>query len=162
MMLRQSRGLPNSTILDFFAGEQMIVVEAGRTAKSHKLKNGDVVKVYRDISVNGLPSDKIRVCTNASNLAYVELGEVDWKWCRTGHSTQGIEVDVGIIAVTESRIATKRWLYTATSRCRKQCVVVYTADAISDCVANDPQPRTLLSAILDKSLDHFRNLAKRT
>ena len=138
-------------MLDFFKGEELVVVDAGTTAKSHRLRNGDIVAVYRDTSIDGSPKDKIRVVMD-STWRYVELGEVDWKWCRTGHSTQGIEVDVGIIAVVPSPVTTRRWLYTAVSRCRKKCILVYSRDGLLDCLAKDPERRTLLPTFLDRAL----------
>jgi ATP-dependent exoDNAse (exonuclease V) alpha subunit len=158
---RTAAGFPNTTVMDFLKGEEMVVVEPGIKARSHGLSRGRVVTVYQNTTVSGNPTDDILVSFDTpqgKRVGNLTLDEVDWKYCRTGHSTQGMECDTGIVVLLPSQVTTRRWLYTAVSRCKQRCVLVCQKKDLIDCLKNDAERRTLLPAILDKAKAHWNAL----
>ncbi|MEI6196225.1 MAG: ATP-binding domain-containing protein, partial [Verrucomicrobiota bacterium] len=160
-MTRTAAGIRNSTIFDFKKGETMLVVEAGKQAAALKIRNGSIVTVFQDTSTSGQSTDDIQVTYTApdgsKNVGWLTLGEVDWPWCHTGHSSQGVECDTGIVVLTKSQVTTRRWLYTAVSRCRHKCYLVCVPETLDECLDpdNNPERRTLLPVFLDKAKQHF-------
>ena len=155
---RTAAGFPNTTVMDFLKGEEMVVVEPGIKARSHGLSRGRVVTVYQNTTVSGNPTDEILVSFDTplgKRVGNLTLDEVDWKYCRTGHSTQGMECDTGIVVLLPSQVTTRRWLYTAVSRCKQRCVLVCQKKDLIDCLDNDAERRTLLPVILDKAKAHW-------
>ena len=155
LLKRASAGILNTTIFDFHKGEEMVVVDAGPLASSHGIKNWSVVKVYQDTKTSGNPTDKIQVIFTASDgskvVGWVTLGEVDWPWCRTGHASQGVECNTGIVVLTKSQVTNRRWLYTAVSRCRHKCILLCVRETLDVCLGNNPERHTLLPVFLDKA-----------
>ena len=160
LLKRASAGIQNTTIFDFHKGEEMVVVDAGPLASSYGMKNGYVVKVYEDAKTSGNTTDKIHVTFTVPDgsklLGWVTLAEVDWPWCRTGHSSQGVECDTGIVVMTKSQVTNRRWLYTAVSRCRHKCILLCVRETLLECLGNNPDRQTLLPVFLDKAREHFQ------
>jgi hypothetical protein len=141
---------------EFYAGEKLLVrIVKGGKAKKAGLRKGDVVEVIRDNILGYNPEHCIEVWKPDGNSAYLHFKEVERMHGRTGHSTQGLESDVIVVGITTSRAATKRWLYTAISRCRQRCVIVCTRAGLNKCVKATPTRRTLLPFLLDRALARF-------
>ena len=158
-MTRTAAGIRNSTIFDFKKGDHLVVVEPGPSAATYGLKTGRMVTVFEAVTVTGQPTDRIRIQYDAKDgtrpVGTLTLKEVDWPWCRTGHSSQGVECDTGIVVVTESQVTTRRWLYTAVSRCRHKCYLVCERETLDKCLALENGRHTLLQVFLDKAKKHF-------
>ncbi|HNR71955.1 MAG TPA: AAA family ATPase [Verrucomicrobiota bacterium] len=135
---------------EFMQGEPLVVKNAGAKARQAGLRNGDEVEVAAPIMNGFNPKATIRVRFGGKE-AVLLVQEVERAHSRTGHSTQGAESGVGIISLIQSRATTRRWLYTAVSRCRKKCVLVATRDGLKACLANNPRRRTCLSALLNRA-----------
>jgi AAA domain len=135
---------------EFMQGERLVVKNAGAKARQAGLRNGDEIEVAASIQNGFNPKAPIRV-RFGGNEAVLLVEEVERAHSRTGHSTQGAESGVGIISLIQSRATTRRWLYTAVSRCRKKCVLVTTRDGLEACLANNPRRRTCLPTLLDKA-----------
>ena len=160
-MTRAAAGHHKDTIFDFKKGDALTVVEVGAKAAAYKIRKGSIVTVYESTATTGQPSDNIQVTYTAAdgskNVGWLTLDEVDWPWCRTGHSSQGVECDTGIVVMTDSLVTNRRWLYTAVSRCRKKCILLCERDTLEKCIHpdNNPERRTMLPVFLDKAREHF-------
>jgi len=141
---------------EFYAGEKLLVniVKHGK-AKKAGLRKGDIVEVISDNFRGYNPENIIEVWKPDGNRGYLHFKEVERTHGRTGHSTQGLESDVIVVGITSSRAATKRWLYTAISRCRQSCVIVCTRAGLSKCVKSNLPRRTLLPFLLERALARF-------
>jgi hypothetical protein len=141
---------------EFYAGEKLLVniVKHGK-AKKAGLRKGDIVEVISDNFRGYNPENIIEVWKPDGNRGYLHFKEVARTHGRTGHSTQGLESDVIVVGITSSRAATKRWLYTAISRCRQSCVIVCTRAGLSKCVKSNLPRRTLLPFLLERALARF-------
>ncbi|HYG33746.1 MAG TPA: AAA family ATPase, partial [Clostridia bacterium] len=135
---------------EFMQGEQLVVKNAGTKARQAGLRNGDEVEVAASITNGFNRKAPIRVRFDGRE-AVLLVEEVERAHSRTGHSTQGAEAGVGIISLIKSRATTRRWLYTAVSRCRKKCVLVCTRDGLKACLGNNPRRRTCLPVLLNKA-----------
>ncbi len=160
-MARAAAGHNKSTIFDFKKGDVLAVVEVGAKAAAYQIRKGSLVTVYDDTVTTGQASDTIQVTYKAAdgskNVGWLTLDEVDWPWCRTGHSSQGVECDTGIVVMTKSLVTNRRWLYTAVSRCRKKCILLCVRETLEECIHpdNNPERRTMLPVFLDKAREHF-------
>jgi len=80
-------------------------------------------------------------------------------FCRTVHAAQGFEVNSGVVAIIPSRITDRRWLYTAVSRCRKHCTIVFRKygqrDDLSGCIAKTPIRKTLFPRLFHLYADQI-------
>jgi hypothetical protein len=147
---REAAGNHNGNRWEIPAGQRMMVVNVEQSAATAGLRKGDEVIVAVASSEGYNPKALIQVWVGG-HVVGVAKNEIDFARCRTGHKTQGIECGVGVVGLVESKVATRRWLYTAVSRCRKRCVLVCTPERLRQCLANNPQRRTLLTKLLDKA-----------
>jgi hypothetical protein len=135
---------------EFCEGERLVVRDAGAKARQAGLRNGDEVEVAVQMLSGFNPKAQIRVRFGGKEAGLL-IEEVERAHARTGHSTQGAESGIGIIGLVPSRATTRRWLYTAVSRCRKRCVLVCTRVGLEACLANNPRRRTCLPTLLDRA-----------
>lgn len=144
---------------EFRAGEKLVVKHGGARARKAGLRKGDEVEVVADFNQGYTPTALIEVWKSSGRKILLEMREVERAHGRTGHDAQGMERDFIVIGITTSRAATRRWLYTALSRCRKKCVLACTAEGLTACVENNPKRRTLLPVLLDRALARFKTMA---
>jgi hypothetical protein len=142
----------------FSAGELVIIREKDYATGTRKFPRGAVAKVVANnpdgtVCVKLQPPNAGQHCVVAS----FQKEHLRSAFCRTVHAAQGFEVDYGVVVVIPSRITDRRWLYTAVSRCRKHCIVIYSQNDwrndLADCIARRPLRRTLLPWLLQHFSD---------
>lgn len=144
---------------EFQAGEKLLVKHGGRRARKAGLRKGDLVEVAADFDKGYMRDALIEVWKPDGRKIFLEMREVERSHGRTGHDAQGLESDFIVVGINTSRAATRRWLYTALSRCRKKCVLVCTREGLKQCVKSNPQRRTLLPVLLDRAFARFQSAA---
>ena len=112
-----------------------VASSATRTARWKKGMRGTVVKTNEDgkivIKPVCLPSQAVTAKSITVSRAQIR------RYCAiTAHSAQGLETDFGVVVALRSRITNKRWLYTAVSRCKRMCVVIYEEGSLDYIVNN--------------------------
>jgi len=148
----------------FNAGELVIIREKDYATGARRFPRGAVAKV-----VANDPDGMVRVqlvpqhAGQQAIFASFRKEHLRSAFCRTVHAAQGFEVDFGVVVVIPSQITDRRWLYTAVSRCRKRCIIIYRKsdqrDDLADCIAKIPSRRTLLPRLFQHYADgHFAGI----
>ena len=137
----------------FSPGEFLRIKNVGRTERAQGIRNGQLVEFI------AMEKDLLRVRSLSMETHQCEFlvprERVRGSFCLTGNAAQGMEIDRGVVVVQPSQITTRRWLFSAVSRCKKKCVIVYRADdaqnQLRNCIDKNPPRKTLFP----KFFDHF-------
>ncbi len=130
----------------FLAGEEVVMTDPGKAELRIGACKGTPLIVVEMLE----EKNKIRVQDDIKREFVVDRDQIRRSRAITGHSAQGLETDIGVVALLWSRVTTRRWLYTAVSRCRKVCIVHYQENGLNRTVANAPSRRTLFSVFFEK------------
>ena len=137
----------------FSPGEFLRIKNVGQQEYALGIRNGQLVEFI------AMEEDLLRVRSLSVETHLCEFAvpreRVRGSFCLTGNAAQGMEIDFGAVVVQPSQITTRRWLFSAVSRCKKKCIIVYQAgdaqNQLLDCIAKNPPRRTLFP----RFFEHF-------
>lgn len=115
----------------------------------------DIGYVNGDIGIiTSIDTNEVCIWNDSENLVFPVsvLNDVELAYSYTIHKSQGSENDQIIIYLPEEmrHMMTRSLLYTAVTRAKKSVIIIYTGDALSECLSNvsDKKRNTRLQEFL--------------
>lgn len=113
------------------------------------LRTGDrVMQTRNDYSKGVFNGDSGKLLTknivmfDGEKKEFKELGSIEESYAITIHKAQGSEYDEAVIIMPKCRMNYRNLLYTAITRCKRNCILISTREAVERCVTTtDPMER---------------------
>ena len=149
-ILTNKQGNEDSVEIGYLeVGERVRIKECCGNAYKAKIRKGEIVKVIDCATPTNDLAHSVTVETQGGVQFSTTRENLRRKLCITGHAAQGMEIDSGTVVALNSRITDRRWLFTAVSRCKKTCKLLYQEGTLETIVGRVTRRRTLFPLFFD-------------